>query len=157
MSRLAKRITKEELKQAIESNFDDYGFYDVIYERQVTDDLSKINFDFENASPNAFTREDESLLIKELPNGMFYCLCSAGGDWEYPVHFILYMSDKNKIRGYVPSKGNTYNTKFKCAYGSEEDNENYDEEVDCFDIDETEPTLNLEEFEEDIMRRIKLS
>jgi hypothetical protein len=43
----------------------------------------------------------------------------AGGDWECPVAFIIYW-DGSKLRAYVPTDGNSWNTDTKRAYGNEE-------------------------------------
>jgi hypothetical protein len=42
----------------------------------------------------------------------------AGGDWEAPLLYVLYW-DGRELRGYVPTKGNPFNTDTKTAYGSE--------------------------------------
>jgi hypothetical protein len=44
----------------------------------------------------------------------------AGGDWEYPVYFILYW-DGTHLRAYMPTKGNRWNTDSKEAYGNDAD------------------------------------
>ena len=50
-------------------------------------------------------------------------LCYAGGDWEIPVYFAIYIDDNNKLRMYIPTKGNSFNPYTKTAYGSEEETE----------------------------------
>lgn len=42
----------------------------------------------------------------EFTNGAPYMIFYAGGDWQYPVVFMMY-HDGNKFRFYVPTKGNT--------------------------------------------------
>lgn len=81
-------------------------------------DLSKINFDWENSG---VCEENEDVNFKNktsLSDGTEFIWCFAGGDWECPVFFVLYIDDKNKLRGYIPSDGNIYCHTCKCAYGS---------------------------------------
>lgn len=98
-------------------------------------DLSKIVFDFENVECTKDGIYDEGdglvdlLNFGTLSNGMVYLGITAGGDWEYPLFFILYWNGKN-IRGYIPTDGNTWNKEFKTAYGSEEDSNKYDKKIE---------------------------
>jgi len=55
--------------------------------------------------------------IRTLPNGMIYAGIMAGGDWECPVFWIIYWDGK-RLRGYVPTDGNPYNTDTMEAYGN---------------------------------------
>lgn len=148
MPRYAKlTTTSQELKGLILSKIESDKFPDCFGK-----DIDKIDFDFENftLSGRDFSAdiEDTSAYdIRTLPNGLVYCLCSAGGDWEVPVSFILYIDPNNQLRAYIPKNGNVYNTKLKCAYGSDEDDgSSYDLHVD----DELAMTL----FEADIASRI---
>lgn len=118
---------------------------------QILKDLSKIAFDLENNSINSiddlcdesktteYTINDLKERLKQaiskcpqhaivsLPNAFIqlkdYAIlfCWGGGDWEYPVLFILYLDDKNRLRAYVPNKGNTFNPKYKAAFGNNDD------------------------------------
>ena len=45
-----------------------------------------------------------------------------GGDWEIPVLFFIYWDGK-KFRGYIPTKGNTFNRKEKRSLGNRGDDE----------------------------------
>jgi len=54
------------------------------------------------------------------PSGLTFLGVSAGGDWEIPVHFIIYWDGK-KLRCYIPTEGNLWNTTTKTAYGNDED------------------------------------
>ena len=131
MSRFAKRSIIEELKnRMIEASKDEW------YETE--DDLNPINikdkipsedfnivFDCENfVTPldkyiydNCKNENDiEFIQLDNFP----IALCYAGGDWEYPVWFCIYIDDNNKLRVYVPYKGNTFNKYTKTAFGSEE-------------------------------------
>ena len=77
--------------------------------------MRKVNFDFENqgVTDDGFANEHSS-----LPDGTEFIWCWAGGDWEKDVNFILYLDPNDKIRAYVPSKGNMYCHKCKCAWGT---------------------------------------
>lgn len=45
----------------------------------------------------------------------------AGSDYGLPLYFIVYQDDKNTLRGYIPSKGNSINPYSHCAFGENED------------------------------------
>jgi hypothetical protein len=76
-------------------------------------DVQKVQFDFENR----FISDD----VKVSPTkGIPYFECWAGGDWQDPLYFFLYWDGKD-IRGYVPTKGNTFNATLGCAFGEEQE------------------------------------
>lgn len=144
MPRYAKRTTDQELR-------------DLIYLKVTTDkfpycvekDVNKIDFDFENIAFDgrnfsSYSDDKSSYDIHTLPNGLVYCLCSAGGDWEVPVSFILYIDPNNQLRAYVPENGNVYNKEFKCAYGSEGEHQ-----VPDFDDPDWEPAYTADDHNED--------
>jgi hypothetical protein len=54
------------------------------------------------------------------PSGLTFLGIYAGGDWEQAVYFIIYWDGK-KLRCYIPTKGNFWNTTTKTAYGNDED------------------------------------
>lgn len=127
---------------------------------RVYKDLQKVEFDLENNSIECVDElayddispeytleelkgifkkayaENYNCAISSLPSAFLQLkdyailLCWGGGDWEYPLFFILYLDNKNHLRGYVPSKGNTFNLKYKSAYGNNEDYPENDEKVD---------------------------
>jgi len=100
---------------------------------QVTKDFSKCQFDLENIilgkryvydMGSGYSDEldltDEMNSVKgliTLDNGLTFLGVMAGGDWEYPVFFMIYWDGK-KLRGYVPIEGNMWNTSAKMAYGN---------------------------------------
>ncbi len=157
--RIAKKVTKQELKEKILKEIILNGEISPYYLFQKLEkDLKKINFNFENYTMcgeyfDCDDKNPEEWGINTLDNGLTYCMCSAGGDWEHPVSFIIYIDNKNKLRAYIPSDGNVYNKKYKCAYGSESDCENYEDDFDDFDVDDVEP-VNMELFIKDIENRI---
>ena len=110
-----KRFSKPIEMQAIVESID--------FERD-----SKIDFDFENVllgwnhaayGPFCSSSVIETLLVdgKDIP---FIKGC-AGGDWENPVAFIIYLSNKGELRMYVPRKGNVFNRDTREAFGNDDD------------------------------------
>ncbi|RGO68112.1 hypothetical protein DXB08_23830 [Hungatella hathewayi] len=94
---------------------------------QIEKDLSVIVFDEENftiSHEEMFGDYDEDALmgIHTLENGLTFLGCQAGGDWECPIFYIIYWDGK-QLRGYIPIYGNSYNSDFMTAFGSEGDNE----------------------------------
>lgn len=114
-------------------------------------DLSKINFDFENCTEMA-----GDIPTEQLPDGTAIFWCAAGGDWEVPLYFVVYLCDKNQVRAYIPTKGNTFCTHCKTAFGScgcDKPTLSTGEEIDDdYDINEIEPDNDL--MYEDVCNRI---
>lgn len=98
-----------------EKYFWDYALHELDHsDTKAYKDLTKIDFDFENCGKE-FLKPD---LKYALPDGTAILWCWAGGDWEYPVRFVLYIDPKDELRGYVPEDGNMFCSKCKCAYGT---------------------------------------
>ncbi len=96
-----------------DSNVSDYAISE---NSTIMKDLSKIWFDFENFEAE---HEPNTLIgMNTLSNGLTFCGCIAGGDWEEPVFFIIYCDGKS-LRAYIPVHGNCINLDFKTAFGSE--------------------------------------
>lgn len=139
MSRKAVKITEEKFiktlrKKASKTEFfqEEYYteeieemsaerlIYNVMIGQEMTKlfkDIGKIDVSFENVLLENNHR-NYPLGFKELPNGVNGYLIMVGGDWEYPVAVFMYYDGKD-FRAYVPKDGNSYNKKYKCAYGSE--------------------------------------
>ena len=124
MARYFAPITIDELRGKIEKQFNGgtgAGCFDV---RTLVNGLRKdlkVEFDLENVDypddPHPFG--PESLVgYWTLANGMTYLGLCAGGDWESPVFFVVYW-DGRKLRGYVPTDGNPWNTDTGMAYGND--------------------------------------
>ena len=79
-------------------------------------DLSKVNFDFENYEVDE--ADTDLATHRKLPDGTEIIWCWAGGDWESSVSFVFYLDPNDKIRAYIPKKGNSYCTKCNTAWGS---------------------------------------
>lgn len=87
---------------------------------QVKRDLSKCNFDLENVGESQTDFGPSGLMgYHTLDNGFTFKGMCAGGDWEFPVFFIIYW-DGSKLRGYIPKGGNPWNTTTKYPYGNDD-------------------------------------
>lgn len=81
----------------------------------------KVSFDLENVSDSPKDFGPKALMgFHTEANGLTYCGMCAGGDWEHPVFFCVYWDGK-KLRGYIPTEGNPWNTTTKKAYGNDDD------------------------------------
>ena len=80
----------------------------------------KVRFDGENFDADTAFDSGAANLggFQTLGSGLTFFGCAAGGDWEHPVFYIVYWDGK-KIRGYVPTDGNPWNTDTKEAYGND--------------------------------------
>lgn len=56
------------------------------------------------------------------PSGLSFLVGLSGGDWEFPVLIVLY-HDGNTFRGYVPTRGNSFNKDTRQAWGNDEDDD----------------------------------
>lgn len=105
----------------IDDNAELYYEFAEFLTQHVSADLDKVSFDTENIECNAEYGDgyDKDVIgYHVLENGFEFVGFIAGGDWEDPLCFIIY-HDGNRLRGYIPVCGNTYNTDFDCAFGSE--------------------------------------
>ena len=121
MPRFAKEnLTISDLKKKIESFNDGEGDPYMIIEEslRVQQDLAKIAIDSENADYiGEFDMPGTEDLNKfEMLNGIPGAWCALGGDWQLPIVFVLYIGVNGEIRAYIPSKGNAFDHKNKCAY-----------------------------------------
>lgn len=137
-------------EEVARDHFWDYAMHELGYSNtKARKDLEKIDFDFENCGKE-FLKED---LKSTLSDGTAIAWCWAGGDWEYPVRFVLYIDPKNELRAYIPEDGNIYCHDCKCAYGTCEcDDGKVSEEI--FDKDELEP--DWDKMYEDVCGRIEV-
>lgn len=130
MSRTFEPITQSELltkiKKAAEPLMDEghnpglpTQVWHLLEEGMFDNDL-KVNVDFENFECETGKGYNGCIAIcgpQSVNTGLVFVGCTAGGDWEVPVFFIIYWDGK-KLRAYVPTDGNTWNTDTKAAYGN---------------------------------------
>ena len=142
LSKLKKKIGDEDYDTESENNYD-WILYEAIEALpKLQKDLSKISFDFENyeIDPNVH------LTIFGVP----YLRCFAGGDWEIPIRFFIYFDGKD-LRGYIPTKGNTFNRKTKEALGNGL-NDTKDSDY-CFIVNDVCPEL-MKQYGQDKINKI---
>lgn len=127
MPRLAEpNVTREQIVQFIKDWKDDESWDECEWEYDtpyiIPEKDFKIRFDFENfdapwQESHEWDKEDTGW---HEVNGTTIALCKAGGDWEYPVYFAVYLERGGKrLRAYVPTVGNCFNIYLKVALGSE--------------------------------------
>lgn len=155
MARKAKLVTldflKEKLKYLLEEEDDNGDEFPYNLPKKMEKDLSKIKFDFENYEYGEYGYMNYPCGYEVLENGLPVLFVNAGGDWETPICFIIYW-DGSDLRAYIPNNGNVYNRKEKCAYGSENDPEAYEEEME----EAEEKGCNADEIRKDIINRIEI-
>ncbi|RJQ27110.1 hypothetical protein C4577_02195 [Candidatus Parcubacteria bacterium] len=123
MPRYFGEISPDGLRKKVEEAKEKYKSHLKDLTPQVEKDLSKVQFDTENLEDGSYGvgyGPGKGLVgYNTLPNnGMVYLGITAGGDWEHPIFFIIYWDGK-QLRGYIPEKGNTWNTDTKQAYGND--------------------------------------
>lgn len=135
MSRKAAEISPEELwrlfvekaKARSESDdFREFSRYDLQDIDKIGDDLKKVEFDFENCEFEHFREFDhwEGMLGYRLLYPLSYIGVMAGGDWEIPIYFIIYLDQDGKtLRAYIPKDGNVWNHDTKRAFGNDDDDD----------------------------------
>ena len=116
MSRRYAKITVEELKAKIAKVCGDEGIRPLL--EHLGKDI-KVKFDTENFTDSGDFRLKPLLGYRSDPSGLTYYGAAAGGDWEHPVYCVVYWDGK-RLRGYVPTDGNPWNTDTKEAYGNDE-------------------------------------
>jgi len=173
MGRFYKKISKEHFLLEIDKVFTYYeenGQFNSAIEK----DISKVEVDRENISryegkpdPKYYPKSGSnfaSYLVSyyKMPEEDFHVyFVNVGGDWEFPICFILYW-DGSKIRGYIPTEGNIFHKKQKVAFGSHEPDSGkskYDSLKDNdeeFDDEELNKQIDNTKIVEDISNRIKL-
>lgn len=159
MSRKFVEISIEELKNKIAfySKNEEYP-YSLI--NAIRSDL-KVQFDLENFSDKKNCIGPCGMMgYHTLENGLTFCGMCAGGDWEFPVFFIVYWDGK-KLRGYIPTYGNPWNTKTKKAFGNDNDADLAELKRRCPELKDINDFDAIEEVEfdsdlikEDILERI---
>lgn len=158
MARTFKFIYPEQLREkleklkdkAIKEEGDTYAWPTI--SSQIMADL-KIPFDWENFEFERRSFGPYKLMgINTLKNGLTFCGMCAGGDWEEPIFFIVYWDGK-KLRAYIPTKGNPYNTQERRAYGNSDSDE--DNKLSRDDLPINGDSFDADLIIEDIIERIK--
>jgi len=88
---------------------------------KIGDGLKRVSFDFENheCALGARSGRYDNLLGPRHFGKIPGVGCAAGGDWEYPVFFVVYLDeDGQTLRAYVPKEGNVWNHKTNSAFGN---------------------------------------
>lgn len=133
MTKPKKDMTIEDLKNLV-GKYD--GLHYALYENPADDDISVVNFDTENMEefgteysynhlPGLENLDGYEMLGKEGESSFPVLWVAAGGDWELPLVFILYIGEDGKIHAYVPEDGNCYNREKMSAYGNNEGDPEY--------------------------------
>lgn len=118
--RIIDKISKKELYEKFQS---DFGNYEKYLQEEIPKNDFDIEFDWENYEWKGWNRTNEEYLgIQEL-EGRVFIGCQAGGDWEYPVYFIVFIQN-GKWRAYIPKDGNVYNHDTMRAFGNGNDYKN---------------------------------
>ena len=79
--------------------------------KRLRDDLNKIEHDEENI---------DGIGDIKFADGIPFIQGQFGGDWEIPIFFIIYWDGK-EFRGYIPTKGNSFDRFRKIALGNDDD------------------------------------
>lgn len=146
MTKPKKDMTIEDL-QNIVGKYD--GLHYALYENPADDDISSVNFDTENMEqfgteysynhlPGLENLDGYEMLGKEGESAFPVLWVAAGGDWELPLVFILFIGEDGKLHGYVPEDGNAYNHEKKAAYGNNDGDPVYGDKEDTryvFDVE----------------------
>lgn len=142
MPRYAKpNITVKDLEERLDKAG---GLSEALYSYKVLSDLEKVEFDLENFTyvEGDFDMPGFRPGFDTLPNGVAVLWVGAGGDWELPIAFCLYIGDGGEFRAYIPKDGNCYNFKTKSAFGNDDICEDVEEELEhnglegyAFDMD----------------------
>lgn len=123
------RIYQEQMAAHPDNEDGEFSAYSLQDLGKIKDDL-KVNVDFENHEIEPWTEiGDEAHGIRRFylkyGDGAQYltCIgCYAGGDWQYPVTFFIYLDQDGKtLRCYVPKSGNAWNWDTKEAFGEDDD------------------------------------
>lgn len=121
MPRYFEPISKDHLRAKLVDQFGtDDGSDRYIDARKIVKGLAKdikVEFDLENVLCDD---GDELTGFRVLENGMAMLGIFAGGDWESGVFFACYYDGK-RVRAYVPTDGNPYNTDTMRSFGNDDE------------------------------------
>lgn len=97
--------------------------YQLSYAELENTPLAKNNFVNDTSSETVgivYDKENMELYYHEK-EGISFFKAICGGDWEVPIHFLVYWSEtEGRLKGFFPKgEANIYNVAYGCAYGSE--------------------------------------
>lgn len=129
MNRTCAKISKDKLKELVELELNEFASHESCDDPMADlidhlwADMKKVEFCTENITYEEPWHHAEGHLVgyQEIGDVAFLGVL-AGGDWEFPVFFIIYWDGK-RLRAYVPSDGNRYNRKAKSAFGNHEESD----------------------------------
>lgn len=188
MARKAANVSRNEFMQIwqsfIDTKFADYSveqrkriaFPQICEEvASINKDLQKVHFDFENWGFQDTNGESLGDFTPVLIGNLTCFNCYAGGDWEYPVSFVIYLDqDRKTFRAYIPKEGNAWNHDTKEAFGNGYNYDEIDNDViflkkwckknnieieigdDYFESSDAEIMVNHEKMLKDIQERIQV-
>jgi len=161
-------ITAQELKDRIKDAYHrhpDYLVYKQTWDelmedgilshltKQIRKDLDKIDFDTENISAlDQHGTGTAPVGFEKLDNGLTFLGVTAGGDWEFPIFYIIYW-DGTALRAYIPNKGNVYNRKTKSAYGNDDKFDGAEDEASHYNNEDFDYSELVKDIKGRIVRR----
>lgn len=155
-------ILKAIKKCSIRYNDEECSVYELIREFKLNKKV-KVDFDTENTSFEADEDFNYKGLIGLIKIGDLVCWgCSSGGDWEFPVYFIFYLDNNNKLQMYIPKDGNVWNYTTKRAVGNDEEaddaffNKLTGKTEECVDASDFDFMLDVDKIKKDISDRIQV-
>lgn len=89
----------------------------------LSEDLDKSGIEFSSENCTCDPKEPFDMPgffvgLDALPGGTPIMWFGAGGDWEKPIAFCIYLGEDNKIHAYVPREGNCFNKEKNAAFGN---------------------------------------
>lgn len=91
---------------------------------EIREGLERVEFTLENAEyqKRNGNRHWGNLLGPRMFGNVAGIGCYGGGDWEWPIFFLIYLDADNKtLRSYIPKEGNPWNHQTGAAFGNDYD------------------------------------
>ena len=126
----------------IEDGVPVYGLYAVLNNIDIKRKRNSfgIQFSFENYTEAESSSDEDGQFRTPGFKAGYDITCSipfrwvaAGGDWEKPVVFIIYVNQFGNLDIYVPKDGNVYDKDKNAAYGNYECKSVYDAKDEKYD------------------------
>lgn len=132
--RNAVQMSMEDFEDKVEQLFDKYGdIQDVVYSEPNINKDMKVSINMENYEYS----------YKMTSTGVPYLLVESASDYSPWMLFMIYWDGK-KFRAYIPTYGNTWNTKTKEALG---ENPEDDAKFIMSQINKKDLDLDMDEFD----------